>query len=310
MRILIFFLLLLRSIFGSSQPMEAFIAYEDHGKGAIRMPLFDKEEIKRRGIIAAYLVRHPMSWQSEDWSKKDSLVVDCPCSYNDTVSVYEFDDQGTLRRYTNKYVNQIMTVTYDTTGENTRHLSAPDSTEFRIHTRTRILESDSIVESTIWLRFSQGLDTAYTLKKRFDKKGQLREVISKPNIRNNPQWYDNHNGEYDYHHLQDFDEQGRLIYFSNLKAKTFTKISYPDFGRVEENFDSETRELRNSYAIIITKVGYGSALSITTGQSSTVLTYLQKGSKLFKLRTKISHTDHPILEYDEILYQYRNETKK
>lgn len=306
MRKIIPLLLLISGVKCFSQPRGAQFAYNDFMYGTQPIPLFDNSEIKARKITAAYMVRHPMTWKSEDWSKPNPLQNECPCSYNDTFAIYKFDDQGSLREFTFIYAkSQKVTQKYDSSGNREGVNWTLDTAQFQQIITSSKIGQDSLVNTIVFMKFSKGLDTAYISKERYDNRGYLIEVQSISNKKNNHEFFDNHNGDYDYHYFQDFDNQGRLIYFSYDKQKEYKKISYPTFGKLLETYDVTKNVVTSTQATIIQKVGVSEpALAITSGYDATVLTYLEKDSKLFKLRTKITFSEFPNIEYEEILYSY------
>lgn len=304
MRIILFFLFTISSVHCFGQPRDAFYAYNDFMRGAELIPLFDKAEIKVKKISSAFMVRHPMSWKSVDRSKPNPLQSECSCSYNDTFAIYKFDNQGTLREFTYNYTqSQKVSRIYDTSGQELRFNQITDTIQFQQTISSLNIGQDSLVTRIVLEKFSKGLDTAYVIKKRFDKRRLLIEIQSNSNKKYIRELEGgSYHGEYDYHYFQDFDDQGRLNFFSYDKEKMFERISYPDFGRLVETYDVKTNKITSTQITIIQKVGIlEPALMISSGREATILTYLDKNSKLFKLRSNIKYSEFPSIEYEEIL---------
>lgn len=278
--------------------------------------LFDLQEIKERKIDTVYVIYHPASW-----AENHPTANPCTCSYNDTLSRYVFDNEGRITGHT--YFQQrgdySTTYHYDSLGytfamTNYRRIGAQagsrtimfdrktDSLDFRqifIRSKSR---RDSVITAITFHKFSHGQDTATILTTRYNDKGRLIEVKSSVN-KKNAREFDDDNGSSTYHFKYDYDDSGRLIYYRDYSRSEYQKISYPFYGRLTESFDVSTNQLKERTVKLVKEED--GVITVTFNTKQITLTPLQKGSKLFKLRTILEPGEFPLLFYHEIVYKVR-----
>jgi len=292
------------------------LAIEEYKRGlnpVDEIPLFDLTEIKKRKIDTAYIIYHPASW-----AEYEKTINPCTCPYNDTLSLYRFDSEGRIIQYT--YFQQLgdysTTFHYDSLGNiisrdmfrragakkgtSTIPYNNSDTINFRSVVIRKKEGRDSIITQIVFLKFTHGLDTATTETKRYNSRGQLVEVKSSVNRKNAREFGDD-TGESTYHFKYDYDEKRRLIYYQDFESKEYEKISYPFYGKLTEIFKVGTNQLKERQIKMIND--REGIITITFDNKQIVLTPLEKGSKLFKLRAIMSSGEFPLMEYHEIVYK-------
>lgn len=271
--------------------------------------LFDLNEIYARKIDSVYIIRHPASWE-ENWPNQ--------CSFNDTLDFYRFDSKGRIIQWTyfqglgdysttfhlDSIGNTISRVMYSRSGSNpgtkTYPTPPPDTANYKYITKREKTGNDSVLtEFSLW-RFKTGFDTAYIVTRVYNKKGKLIEIKSTSNNKYQRELFDD-TGELKYHYKYDYDDDGRLIYYQALGAGYYEKISYPFYGKLTELFDAQTNIIKTKSVRLINEDE--GVITISTDELQVVLTPLAKGSKLYKLKTKISLGEFPTVEYYEINYK-------
>jgi len=165
--------------------------------------------------------------------------------------------------------------------------------------RTKAGDDSLITEVSFW-KFKNGFDIATIQIKRFNKKGNLIEIQSSVNKRNARE-IDDDTGEMTYHFKYEYDTEDRLILYQNLKSGNYKKISYPFYGKLTETYDAKTNQLK--YRDIKTINEDKGVITVTFDNRQIILTPLEKGSKLFKLRTIVAPGELPLMEYHEIVYK-------
>jgi hypothetical protein len=290
-----------------------FLAYEDNMASLNpfdRLPLFDSAEIKKRKIDSVYIIYHPASW-----IEYHETLNPCTCPYNDTISLYRFDIEGRIIQYTkfDQLGDFATTFLFDSNGnrvsrslyrrrENrtTTHYFNKDSADSKsivIRNKT----AKDIVETEITLtKFTHGFDTSLIEKRRYNSKGKLIEIKRDFNKRN-AQELGLHTGEMAYHFK--YNDKGRLIYFRDFNSSVYKKISYPFYGKLTEVYNSSTNQLQEQEIKLINE--QNDVTIITSDNKQIILTPLEKGSKLFKLRTIVTPGEFPLMEYHEIQYKKR-----
>jgi len=281
------------------------------------IPLFNREEIKSRKIDTAYLVYHPASWAEDDTPFKT-----CPCSYNDTLESFVFDNEGRIQSSTTYQLlgDYSSTKHFDTLGKfigitsyrknGTRKGSSTimfnddrDSTQYKEIIKKQINGSDTIETKIIFWKFKKGLDTAFIETYRYNKKGKLIEEQSSVNKKNAYE-IDDDTGESTYHYKYDYDDAGRLTYYQDLADHEYQKITYPVYGKQTNYYQSGTNRLLHTELKLIKELN--GLITISSGGSFIILTPLEKGSKLFKLKTVVGAGEIPLLFYIEFIYKSNN----
>ena len=293
------------------------LAIEEYSPGlnpVDEIPLFDLDEIKKRKIDTAYIIYHPASW-----AEYEKTINPCTCPYNDTLSLYRFDSEGRIIQYT--YYQQLgdysTTFHYDSTGNITardqfRRIGAKkgttripydnlDTASSKVLITVKRSDKDRIVTKIFLLKFTHGLDTATIETKKYNSKGQLVEVQSSVNKKNAHEFGDD-TGSSTYHFKYEYDNKGRLVFFRDFESREFEKISYPFYGKLTEIYNASTGKLIERRVKVINEQNGVITVTFSNG-SQVVLTPLEKGSKLFKLKSAISHGEFPLMEYFEIIYK-------
>lgn len=275
--------------------------------------LFDLAEIKKRKIETVYIIYHPASW-----AEYHPTLNPCTCPYGDTLFFYRFDSEGRIIQYT--YFQQLgdysTTFHYDTLGSITardmfRKIGAKkgtttipytgsDSSTYKSVTINHKDGNDSLITEIVFLKFNHGLDTAKIITERYNLRGQLIEIQSTVNKRNARE-YDDDTGESTYHYKYDYDDKGRLAYYRDVESNSYKKISYPFFGKLTEIYNASTDQLENREIKMVSE--QGGIITVTTDRAQIILTPLEKGSKLYKLRTVVTPGEFPLMEYQEIIYK-------
>lgn len=313
---LLSFLLSLASIQGQRS---APLAIEEYKRGLNpkeEIPLFDLDEIKARKIDTVYIIYHLASW-----AEYDSVINPCTCSYSDTLFKYVFDEEGRIIALT--HYQQLgdfsYTMHYDTSGHligrtNYRRYGANrgskttmfppfDSTQYKEVLLKRKEGTDSITTLISFWKFKKGLDTAIIVTKRYNSKGKLIEEESEVSKKNEREINDDTGGA-TYHYKYDYDEQGRLVYYQSFGSNRYEIISYPFYGTLTEVYNVTTNQIENRRVKLI-KEENGVITSTFDNRRTVTLTPLEKGSKLFKLRTIIDQGEIPLLYYHEFVYKRR-----
>jgi len=81
-------------------------------------------------------------------------------------------------------------------------------------------------------------------------------------------------------------------------------ITCPFYGKLTETYNVRTNELISTEVKLINNDNGVITITFDNGQTTT-LTPLEKGSKLFKIRTIITRAGYafPLIEYHEIVYK-------
>jgi hypothetical protein len=271
------------------------------------IPLFNKEEIKKRGFTTAYIVYHPASW-----------FEDQPCSYNDTLAAYRFDNKGRIAEVTQfKTLGMFgTTFCYDTMGNWTKRISIRKYENNRVRRDTSLFDSkpnpnskyltirqktagDSLITGIYFEKFETDFDTALVFIKRYDPKHRLIEEKDYATKK-----YTKMLGcsSDDFHHFKyQYDEKERLIYYRDMLSSTYSKISYPSYGKLTEIFHGKTQKLITTEPKFIAEDK--GLFTISTKTRQITLVPLEKKSKLYKLKSIASSGEIPYMEYYEITYQ-------
>ncbi len=299
------------------KPPLAFQEYSEGLNPVEEIRLFDLKEIKVRKIDSAYVIYHPASW-----AEYEPTINPCTCSYNDTLELYIFDSEGRIRRKTSfQNLGQFSTTFFfDSAGRRTaidsyrkRGNKAGTSTFIIPYSDTafnpRIVHSkkqgtDSIVTSIYFAKFRHGYDTSAVTRDRFTKNGILIETESAVNKKNEREFNDD-TGESTYHYGYGYDDKGRLVYYRNYLSNEYEKISYPFYGKLTETYSSKTNLLQKQRLKLLDE--NNGIITVTFENRRIILTPLEKGSKLYKLRTVVDVGPVPLLEYYEIVYKRSNQ---
>ena len=106
-----------------------------------------------------------------------------------------------------------------------------------------------------------------------------------------------------HHEKYQWDEKDRLIYYSN--GASYKKISYTSYGKFTEVYDRETGKLVALEPRFVSESN--GVITISTNSSQITLMPLERGSKLYKLKTVApvaASADYiPMMEYYEIVYK-------
>lgn len=147
------------------------------------------------------------------------------------------------------------------------------------------------------------MDTAYIISTVKDKNGRVLELSSRINKRYARE-IDDDTGELTYHYEYRYDKDGRLIYFLSYDYKdqpSISKtISYPDYGQIIETYNAATNKLLD--AEVLLKLVSNGVFTLTNQYNQITLTPLEKGSKIYKLKTVSTSGEYPYMEYYEISY--------
>ncbi len=302
-------LLITVSIYCESQIREETVGrdYREGLNPVDEIPLFNKEEIKKKGFKTAYIVYHPPSWDGDY----------CSCSYNDTITTYHFDREGRISDKTQMtWLGMYGAVVwFDTLGNWTKRVNLrkkegkivksdtfyynlkPDSNSRYQVIREKIGE-DSIITSIYFEKFKTGFDTAIVNTNYYNPEGKLIEEKSYSTEKYKR--LNDEAGSFDYKY--GYDSMGRLIYYMSVGAYYYSRIFYPPYGKLTETIDVRTEKLIDSDVkrIDISQ----SRIILTDGRSQIFLIRLEKNSKLYKLKSVTSYdSDIPYIEYYEIIYQ-------
>lgn len=313
-KIIIFLALTLIAKFSLAQA-KAPLAIREYDRGlnpVDEITLFDLSEIKQRKIDTAYIIYHPASW-----AEYHPTGNPCTCPYSDTLELYVFDTEGRIIQSTSfqQLGDYSTTFHLDTLGNTisrtmyrrnngkpssyTVPYNLPDTNYKSVVKRPKVSEDSLITEVSFW-RFKNGFDTATIVIKRFNDKGKLIEIQSSVNKRNARE-IDDDTGEMTYHFKYEYDSEGRLILYQNVRSDNYKKISYPFYGKLTETYDVKTNQLKYQDIKMINEDK--GVITVTFDNKQIILTPLEKGSKLFKLRTIITPGEFPLMEYHEIVYK-------
>ena len=297
--------------FAQVKPPLAIKEYDRGTNPVDEITLFDLSEIKERKIDTAYIIRHRASWA-------EYCPAISPCAYSDTLELYVFDDEGRIIQTTSFPGDYSTTYRFDSlgniisTGSHRRYgdkpggyttpYNPPDTTMFKTVTKRVKEGNDSLItEISLWkFRNGNGFDTATIVVKRFNDKGKLIEKQSSVHTR----MIEDCTGEMTYHFKYAYDNEDRLIYYQDLFLDTYKKITYPFYGKLTETYNVRTNELLSREVKLINNDDGIITITFDNGEATT-LTPLEKGSKLFKLRTNITRAGYafPLIEYHEIVYK-------
>jgi hypothetical protein len=278
--------------------------------------LFDLQEIRQRKIDTVYIIYHPAGWE-EGYQppNRDN------CSYSDTLTRYVFDREGRILEYTyfQQFGEYSTTIQYDTLGNRLALISYRrygaragysthkfDTESETFNTKREFIRkkvgADSLITLIFFMKFSHGLDTAIIETWTYNTNGKLIELQSSVNKRNARE-LDDDTGSSTYHYKYDYDDSGRLTYYRDYESREYEKISYPFYGRLTEVYDPANNQLKEK-RIKLVKEKEG-VITITFDYQQITLTPLEKGSRLFKLRTIVQGGEFPLMHYDEIVYKTR-----
>lgn len=235
------------------------------------MYAFDKEG---RIIEQKKFYRIPLSWES-----------------------FHFDSLGIrtkLTRYKGYGSNQgISTYHFDTRA---------DSSLAKENSITKIMGADSVVTTISFLKFKHGFDTAIVSAETYDKQRRLIRKQSAVNKRNERE-VDDDTGSSTFDYYFGYDDNGRLNYFREAGSFGYATITYPGTGRIIEWFSEATHKLKER--ITRTCIEKKGVIIINENGKQVMLTLLDKGSKLYKLKTVLEISEVPHVYYHEIVYKYR-----
>lgn len=296
-------LFIVTSLYCESQIIEETVG-RDYRNGLNpfdEIPLFNKEEIKKKGFKTAYIVYHPPSWDGDY----------CSCSYNDTITIYHFDPEGDIADKTqwdwtgqygtirnHDYLIKLRKKKDNSIKRDTvLNYNLRDSSSRNKVIREKLGE-DSIITSIYFEKFKTGFDTAIVNTNYYNIKGKLIEEKS----------YSTEKYRYlddaaeSFHYKYGYDSLGRLIYYFAVGSDYYSRISYPPYGKLTETVDVKTKKLIDSD---VKRIDISpSRIIITDGRSQIFLIRLEKNSKLFKLKTVTEYNSSvPYIEYYEIIYQ-------
>lgn len=313
---ILFFTLIMFTILANAQVKPPLVAgdFDDGINPFEEIRLFDLAEIKARKIDTIYIIYHPSSWGYVDI---DSNI--CANSYNDTLTRYVVDTQGRIIEKTNlnnvlgysntfhfdSLGNQIAMTTYNRLAPHqgystVRFDGPPDTLKYKRKFIRNKIGEDSLITIIHFMKLKKGMDTVVIEKKRYNSNGRLIEDQSSVNKKNKAELEDD-TGSYTYHFEYNYDALGRLIYYKDHRIQEYQKISYPFYGKLTKTFDATTNKLKTQRIKLI-KENKG-IITITSDGKQTILTPLEKGSKLFKLEAFVKSDEFPFIQYNEIVYK-------
>jgi hypothetical protein len=286
-------------------------------------PLFDLAEIKARKIHTAYIIYHPGSWADYDTLYNKMTNRDNTPPWCDTSHIYKFDDQGRIIQIAQLDRYPQIIYDYDSTGYNIAETKSyytkdgkkkytrrefpykkqPDTASYvRVETKNEKTGTDSITTTIV---FNKTLKASST---KFEKK--ILDTIQINICRYNAQkllvelenidFYDDVSLN-NYHYRYGYDEQKRPIYFYDIKKGEYEKALYPPYGMLIEYFDARTNTLKDRFVYLIDIED--TLIRATSKAGQIVLTKLEKGSNLYKLKSVTSANEFPSIHYEEIVYK-------
>lgn len=274
------------------------------------IPLFNKQEIKKKGFKTAYVVYHPPAWTGDPNENA--------CSYNDTLTIFRFDEEGRIVEETQLKTLGMFGETrcYDSSGKWIKRISMRRYDDNRVRRDTFLMNrglvpdeknviirsksgNDSIITTLLFEKYDTGFDTSFVQVQRYDSKRRLlehKDYETKKFIKEFGCSTDS------YHHEKyAWDNENRLVYYRNMLSSDFQKISYPPYGKLSETYDNKTGKLLNVEPKLISD-DHG-IITIQTSSGQTTMVPCEKNSKLYKLKAVTSSGEFPITEYFEITYK-------
>jgi len=273
--------------------------------------LFDVEELLHRNFDSAIMIQHSRGWDGLSDSNPDTI---CIWTFNRDgsnrafIEYHNFGMNTTTREFDTVNKNMIITTEYrkgvKAGKKEIKHRSYLDSREVKIITETR--GPDNVNTRIYFWDSPSGKDTASLkiITRNIDNK----VIESKETV--DSAYSSFIGGHIDYwglqhHRTYQYDELGRVTRFSSFDRwgwDGILTIKYTDFGRVIERFDYRTGESISKDVELINRSDDG-ILVFTTTERQVTLVPLEKGSKLFKLKTVAMSGELPYIDYYEISYR-------
>jgi hypothetical protein len=270
--------------------------------------IFNKSELKHRGFRSAYVIRHTAGWEGEH-----QFPGSCSCLYDDTVSIFKFDAQGTIREQTHRQVNiYSITTCSDSLGKLVSGFTLskgrsreilPRKDEYTTSSSSYILAGDSIVVIRYMKQFEQHFDTGYVTTDTYNSDRQWIRTESTSNPKYKRELMAEHRGTFDYSFERKVDSRGRVTYYSNRKGDTYTVIEYLNGSQLTKKYNKLDNALISSDVLLFKSTGTENpAFAIVSADGAEIWTFLEKGSKLVTLRTEVIFSDFSSMIYEEIRY--------
>jgi hypothetical protein len=285
----IVFLLSTGTVHLSGQNISSILGYSgidyNYNKITIRnTPLFNKEEIKNRGIKACCIIHRALNWKSETIQ-------------TDTLAIFNFNPDGNIEReirFGTWYINNRDTI--DAGHSYSRNFAK------KIDSTVSVLNGQTIVTTYyIWAFNWENTieDTGYIKKEIYDNKHRLTEF--------------KHNGTTDYHTIYfcgtgitfhdkyKYDNKNNIIFYQDVYSRQWATFGYHKNSRVVRVYDSQTKKLKIKYRV---HVDINDETIIEKEESITTISRLSKNSKLFNfISVRPGSNSYGSDEYI-ILYEY------
>jgi hypothetical protein len=152
------------------------------------------------------------------------------------------------------------------------------------------------------MKYKDGFDTSFILKKVYTKRGQLIEdKLTATDFYLKTTGC----GTGDFHHRKyRYDKSNRLIYYHDYKYWYYLRVHYTDFGKKVETYDFKTDKLLDTENILIYKVHdklNNTWTTTETNRSKQVSkSYVEN---LLKIETTVTIDFFPTINYIE--YDYK-----
>lgn len=258
--------------------------YNDAGLSFRKLFLFDSNEIAKKQIKSAHVIR--------TWGEPD---VDGNRPFNDTCLAYIFNDHGNaIKKLVLEKSQPVATI------------DLPEEPDYAygdsIQTITTTTEQYKIISKYFFWKTKERYDTAISVTTIFDESNRILEKTVTPTnlyLKSLDCFVD----APPYHYKYEYDDSGRLIYYQGIDISRYTKISYPFYGQLIQTFNRQTDTLIEQ-SIAIINVAHDSK-SIITSTAQLVFTYQQENPKLVDQIAVIRTTGYPEVDYYNFSYEYQ-----
>ncbi|MCX6315670.1 MAG: hypothetical protein NTW29_00145 [Bacteroidetes bacterium] len=256
-------------------------------------PLFNKEEIKQRGIKSCTVL---LNVPKDKYIKK---------GFTDSVAIFRFDEAGnTCFAVTKSRNSGNHPIRWDTIiGKHWREPKGDSSASVTSYRRGR-----KIVMTYYFMAYKPGsaiADTTTIRKEVFDKKNQLLEIKDK--LTRNYYNYLCRNfccDQPQLHAIMRYDKHNNITLYREPDSPYYTKFRYKPSERIVYTYNTGTNKLKEKQIIPVSI----NADSIVEKRKETLSLYrLEKNSRLFRLmKNDLNHIDFGVREYI-FRYNYREE---
>jgi hypothetical protein len=277
--------------------------------------LFDKKEIQSRKIDTAYVIYHSQSWPDASFQ----LAPKPDCFFSDTLERYVFDKNGWIKERSNfpRLSESEERQIYDSTGkiiflirvrkdksgsmrEFVHDLRTQDTSFVKVHSYSTIERKDSLSFSVVLYRLKKGMDTVAIYEVRYDEKRRKTEERRALNKRNQAEYADCVEGE-NFHYKYGYNEFGKLCLYDDLTSAYYDTLIYAGDMRIIRTIKKEDNSI---YSEALTRISrHARQVVVANDLSQIVFTFLNERSKLVGLRSEITLSDVPSVQYYEVIYR-------